>query len=118
MRLASRCRSIGRIPRWSRRPLAEFLPYRKCHVSLPATGTIGTPSTVTIRGTDSAPSFGTASVAARTCTAGAPIPDFQVPAATGGNGTISYAASNLPAARGPSPARSAAPPPRWAPPGR
>ena len=37
------------------------------------------------------------SFAARTFTAGAPIPDFQVPAATGGNGTISYAASNLPA---------------------
>ena len=59
----------------------------------------GTPSTVTvtIRGTDSAPTFGTGSVSAKTFTAGAAITEFQVPAATGGNGTITYAASGLPA---------------------
>ena len=60
--------------------------------------TIGTPSsaTVTIRGTDSAPSFGSGSVANKTYVAGAAINDFTVPAATDGNGTITYAASNLP----------------------
>ena len=60
--------------------------------------TIGTPSsaTVTIRGTDSAPSFGSGSVTAKTFTAGAAITDFTVPAASGGNGTITYTASNLP----------------------
>ncbi len=60
---------------------------------------IGTPSsvTVTIRGTDSAPSFGSGSVTAKTFTAGTAITDFTVPAATGGNGgAITYAASNLP----------------------
>ena len=58
----------------------------------------GSPSsvTVTIRGTDSAPSFGTGSVTAKTFTAGAAITDFTVPAASGGNGTITYAALNLP----------------------
>ena len=61
--------------------------------------TIGTPSTatVTIRGTDSTPSFGAGSVTAKTFTAGAAIAEFQVPAATGGNGGITYAASGLPA---------------------
>ncbi len=61
--------------------------------------TIGTPSsaTVIIRGTDSAPSFGSGSVSAKTFTAGAAITEFTVPAATGGNGTITYAASTLPA---------------------
>ena len=60
--------------------------------------TVGTPSSaiVTIRGTDSAPSFGTGSVTNKTFTAGAAITDFTVPAATGGNGAITYAASNLP----------------------
>ena len=60
--------------------------------------TIGTPSsaTVTIRGTDSAPSFGSGSVSAKTFTAGAAIAEFTVPAASGGNGAITYAASNLP----------------------
>ena len=60
---------------------------------------IGNPSsaTVTIRGTDSAPSFGTGSVTAKTYTASTQITEFQVPAATGGNGPISYAASGLPA---------------------
>ena len=61
--------------------------------------TIGTPSsvTVTIRGTDSAPTFGAGSVSAKTYTANAQITEFQVPPATGGNGTINYAASGLPA---------------------
>ncbi len=60
--------------------------------------TIGTPSsaTVTIRGTDAAPSFGMGTVSAKTFTAGAAITEFTVPAATGGNGTITYVASNLP----------------------
>ena len=60
--------------------------------------TIGAPSsaTVTIRGTDSAPSFGMGSVSAKTFTAGAAIAEFTVPAATGGNGTITYVASTLP----------------------
>ena len=60
---------------------------------------IGTPSsaTVTIRGTDSAPTFGAGSVSARTYTTGTAITEFQVPAATGGNGPITYAASGLPA---------------------
>ena len=90
--------------------------------------TIGTPSstTVTIRGTDSAPTFGTGSVTNKTYIAGSAIADFTVPAASGGNGgTFTYAASNLPdglvfdatgtdspAAQAPRPARSAAPPPR------
>ena len=52
---------------------------------------------MTIRGTDSAPSFGTGSVAAKTFTAGAAITEFQVPATAGGNGTITYAVSGLPA---------------------
>ena len=54
-------------------------------------------ATVTIRGTDSAPSFGSGSVTAKTYTATTQIMEFQVPAATGGNGPISYAASGLPA---------------------
>ena len=61
--------------------------------------TIGTPSsaTVTIRGTDSAPSFGSGSVTNKTYIAGSAIADFTVPAASGGNGgTFTYAASNLP----------------------
>ena len=53
--------------------------------------------TVTVRGTDSAPSFGTGSVSSKTFTAGAAIAEFSVPAATGGNGDITYAASGLPA---------------------
>ena len=49
------------------------------------TYTIDTPSTVTviIRGTDSAPSFGIWMVAAKTFTAGMPIAEFTVPAASG-----------------------------------
>ncbi len=64
-----------------------------------AGATLITPSpvTVTIRGTDSAPSFGSGSVTAKTFTAGTAITDFTVPAATGGNGgAITYTASNLP----------------------
>ena len=45
---------------------------------------------------DSAPSFGSGSVSNKTYPAGAAITDFVVPAASGGNGTLSYAASNLP----------------------
>ena len=52
--------------------------------------------TVTVRGTDAAPSFGMGSVSAKTFTAGAAITEFTVPAASGGNGGITYAASNLP----------------------
>ena len=60
--------------------------------------TIGTPSsaTVIIRGTDSAPSFGSGSVTNKTYIAGSAIADFTVPAASGGNGAITYTASNLP----------------------
>ena len=58
--------------------------------------TLGTPSsaTVTIRGTDTAPVFGT--VADRTFFQGVSITEFQLPI-SGGNGPISYTASNLPA---------------------
>ena len=61
--------------------------------------TIGTPSAVTviIRGTDSAPDFGTGAVSAKSFTYGTAITEFQVPAATGGNGAITYAVSGLPA---------------------
>ncbi len=61
--------------------------------------TIGAPSsaTVIIRGTDSAPSFGTGAVSAKTFTAGTAITEFTVPTASGGNGAITYAASGLPA---------------------
>ena len=52
--------------------------------------------TVTVRGADSAPSFGSGSVSSKTFTAGAAIVEFTVPAASGGNGGITYAASGLP----------------------
>ena len=45
---------------------------------------------------DTAPTFGMASVSAKTFPAGAAIAEFAVPAASGGNGTLSYAAANLP----------------------
>ena len=45
---------------------------------------------------DTAPTFGMASVTAKTFPAGAAITEFAVPAASGGNGTLSYAAANLP----------------------
>ena len=68
------------------------------HATSVAGFTIGTPSsaTVTIRGTDAAPSFGMGAVSAKTFTAGAAITEFTVPAASGGNGTITHTASNLP----------------------
>ena len=45
---------------------------------------------------DTAPTFGMASVTAKTFPAGAAITEFAVPAASGGNGTLTYAAANLP----------------------
>ena len=47
--------------------------------------------------TDTAPTFGVASVAAQYFVRGVAIAPFQIPAATGGNGDITYTASNLPA---------------------
>ena len=52
--------------------------------------------TVTVE-TNSAPDFGTASVTNRIVGVNVAITDFQVPAATGGNGAITYTASGLPA---------------------
>ena len=46
---------------------------------------------------DSAPSFGTGSVPAKSFTYGTAITEFQIPAATGGNGGVSYSVSGLPA---------------------
>ena len=68
-------------------------------VAGPVSATIGTPSsvTVTIRGTDSAPSFGTGSVPAQSYTVATAITEFQIPAATGGNGGLTYSVSGLPA---------------------
>ena len=43
------------------------------------------------------PSFGTSSVASQSRTAGQAITALTVPSATGGNGTLSYGASGLPA---------------------
>ena len=51
--------------------------------------------TVTIRGTDTAPAFGT--VSAQTFTVNMPITEFQIPIGTGGNGPITYSVSGLPA---------------------
>ena len=45
---------------------------------------------------DTAPTFGMASVATKTFPAGAAITEFTATAASGGNGTLSYAAANLP----------------------
>ena len=45
---------------------------------------------------DTAPTFGMASVTAKTFPAGAAITEFTIPAASGGNGTLTYAAANLP----------------------
>ena len=45
---------------------------------------------------DLMPDFGTASVSAKSCTQNAAISSFTVPAATGGDGTLSYSASGLP----------------------
>ncbi len=46
---------------------------------------------------DSAPDFGTATVADRTFQNGQPIAAFQIPAAGAGNGVLRYAANGLPA---------------------
>ena len=51
---------------------------------------------VTVNVLDTAPSFGSGSVSNKTYIAGQAITDFTVPAASGGNGAITYAASNLP----------------------
>ena len=47
--------------------------------------------------TDEAPSFGSGSVPAKTFFRNRAIAEFQAPAATGGNGALSYAVSGLPA---------------------
>ena len=56
-----------------------------------------TTGSVPVLATDTAPSFGSGSVAARSYRLGTAIAEFQVPAATGGNGALTYSASNLPA---------------------
>ena len=80
----------------------ETLTLQAASIATDTTGqsySIGNPSsvTVTVRGTDSAPNFGSGSVSNMTFTVNAPITEFQVPAATDGNGTINYVASGLPA---------------------
>ena len=77
----------------------ETVTFSIASIGVPTSATVGTPSsaTVIIRGTDSAPSFGMGAVSAKTFTAGTAIDQFQVPAASGGNGDITYAASGLPA---------------------
>ncbi len=53
--------------------------------------------TVTVRPpADRTPSFGSAAIAAKSWTAGKPIAEFPAPAATGGDGALSYAARGLP----------------------
>ena len=47
--------------------------------------------------TDEAPTFGSGAVSAKTFYTGTPIAEFQAPAATGGNGALSYTVSGLPA---------------------
>ena len=56
-----------------------------------------TGGTVPLTPTDEAPSFGSGSVPAKTFFRDRAIAEFQIPAATGGNGTLSYTASGLPA---------------------
>ncbi len=56
-------------------------------------------------GADTAPSFGTASVSAKTWTVGNSISVFALPAATGGNGTLSYGVRGLPESVTVSPSR-------------
>ena len=51
---------------------------------------------VPVLATDTAPSFGSGSVADKSYRPGMAITEFQVPAATGGNGALTYIASNLP----------------------
>ena len=54
------------------------------------------PYTLQIRGPSNAPSFASGSVTNKTYIAASPIAEFVVPAASGGEGTITYAASGLP----------------------
>ncbi len=56
-------------------------------------------------GADTAPSFGTASVSAKTWTVGNAISVFALPAAAGGNGTLSYGVRGLPESVTVSPSR-------------
>ena len=56
-----------------------------------------TGGTVPLTPTDEAPSFGSGSVPVKTFFRTRAIAEFQVPAASGGNGTLSYTASGLPA---------------------
>ena len=58
---------------------------------------VTTGRTVPLTPTDEAPSFGSGSVPAKTFFRNRAIAEFQVPAATGGNGALSYTASGLPA---------------------
>ena len=55
-----------------------------------------TTGSVPVLATDTAPSFGSGSVADKSYRPGMAITEFQVPAATGGNGALTYSASNLP----------------------
>ena len=66
--------------------------------SIAAGVTLGTASvTVTIRGTDTAPSFGSETVSDQTFNKYGPITELQVPAATGGNGgPTTYTTTTLP----------------------
>ena len=52
---------------------------------------------VALAPTDEAPTFGSGAVSAKTFYTGTPIAEFQVPAATGGNGALAYSVSGLPA---------------------
>ena len=57
---------------------------------------VTTGRTVSLTPTDEAPSFGSGSVSAKTFFRDRAIAEFQVPAATGGNGAIVYTVSSLP----------------------
>ena len=58
---------------------------------------VTTGRTVPLTPTDEAPSFGSGSVPAKTFFRNRAIAEFQVPAATGGNGALAYTVSGLPA---------------------
>ena len=58
---------------------------------------VTTGRTVPLTPTDEAPSFGSGSVPAKTFFRNRAIAEFQVPAAPGGNGALTYTASGLPA---------------------
>ena len=62
-----------------------------------ATVTVSLGGTVPLAPTDEAPSFGGGSVPAKTFFRTRAIAEFQVPAATGGNGALAYTVSGLPA---------------------